>query len=83
MHTSLQVTVPIRTPSPIPRTPSPPAPSRLYSPLLSSSSTLVNSRESLISTVGGNDYKEAAPPRPDTPEAPGEFEFKSDDEDPI
>jgi hypothetical protein len=37
----------------------------------------------LISTVGGNDYEEAVPPRPDTPEAPGEFEFESDDEDPI
>jgi hypothetical protein len=37
----------------------------------------------LISTIGGNDYEEAVPPRPDTPEAPGEFEFESDDKGPF
>jgi hypothetical protein len=82
-HTSLQVHVPTCTPSPVPRTPSPPAPSRLYSSPLLSTSTLVNSQETLISTIGGNDYKKAVPPWPETPEAPGEFEFESDDKDPV
>jgi hypothetical protein len=53
----------------------------LYITPLSSSSTLVNSRESLISTVGGNDYKEAVPPRPDTPLPPGDFDFESEDKE--
>jgi hypothetical protein len=35
----------------------------------------------LISTVGGNDYEEAVPPRPDTPSPPGDFDFKSEDEE--
>jgi hypothetical protein len=56
-------------------------PSCLYITPLSSSSTLVNSRESLISTVGGNNYKEAVPPRPDTPLPPGDFDFESEDEE--
>jgi hypothetical protein len=80
-HASLEVHVPTCTPLPIPRTPSPPVPSRLYITPLSSSSTLVNSRESLISTVGGNDYEEAVPPRPDTPLPPGDFDFESEDEE--
>jgi hypothetical protein len=54
--------------------------SRLPISPLSSSSTLVNSCELLISTVGGNDYKEAVLPQPDTPLPPGEFDFK-DEED--
>jgi hypothetical protein len=35
----------------------------------------------LISTVGGNDYKEAVPPRPDTPLSPGDFDFETEDEE--
>jgi hypothetical protein len=48
---------------------------------LSSSSTLVNSCVLLISTVGGNDYKEAVPPRPDTPLPLGDFDFESEDKE--
>jgi hypothetical protein len=60
-HASLEVHVPTRTPSPIPRTPSPPAPSRLPVSPLSSSSTLINhtpnvSRESLASTLVEEEY---------------------------
>jgi hypothetical protein len=80
-HTSLEVHVSTCTPSPIPRTPSPPALSHLYITPLSSSSTLVNSHESLISTVGGNNYEEAVPPRPDTPLPPGDFDFETEDEE--
>jgi hypothetical protein len=47
---------------------------------LSSSSSLVQSSEG--STVRENEHIQAPVPRPDTPEAPGEFEFESDDEDP-
>jgi hypothetical protein len=35
----------------------------------------------LISTVGGNNYKEAVPPQPDTPLPPGEFDFESEDKE--
>jgi hypothetical protein len=35
----------------------------------------------LISTVGGNNYKEAVPPRPDTPLPLGDFEFKSENKE--
>jgi hypothetical protein len=60
-HTSLEVHVPTRTPSPIPRTPSPLAPSRLPVSPLSSSSTLINhtpntSSESLVSTLVEDEY---------------------------
>jgi hypothetical protein len=80
-HTSLEVHVPTCTPLPIPCTPSPPAPSCLYITPLSSSSTLVNSHELLISTVGGNDYEDAVPPRPDTPLPLGDFDFESEDKE--
>jgi hypothetical protein len=35
----------------------------------------------LISTAGGNDYKEAVPPRPDTPLPLGDFDFETEDEE--
>jgi hypothetical protein len=76
MHTSFQVLVPTCTPSP-------PALSRIPILPLSSSLTLVASQESLISTVGGNDHIHTPAPWPDTPEAPGEFRFESDNEDPV
>jgi hypothetical protein len=60
-HASLEVHIPTRTPSPIPRMPSPPAPSHLPISPLSSTSTLINqtpniSSESLVSTLIEEEY---------------------------
>jgi hypothetical protein len=60
-HASLEVHVPTRTPSPIPRTPSPPAPSHLPISPLPSLSTLNDhtpnvSQQSLVSTLIEEEY---------------------------